>query len=160
MKQSQMQWKRWAIAAVAGVLLAAMFYVVGRWQERGRAEAAREEWIAQAASLEQEVARTRESLSAAETRIALLRARALLFEAALELERRNFGTANERLNAAAARLSALRGEAPGVDSAALEQLRQQIATTDLRVASNLAGQRARVLEFASQIASLLPQEGE
>lgn len=47
-----------------------------------------------------------------------------------------------------------------MDSAALEQLRQQIATTDLRVASDLAGQRARVLEFASQIASLLPQEGE
>lgn len=160
MKQSQMQWKRWAMFAAAGVLLAAMFYVVGRWQERGRAEAAREEWIAQTASLEQELARTRESLSTAETRIALLRARALLFEAALELERRNFGTANERLNAAAARLSALSGGAPGVDTATLEQLRQQIAATDLRVASNLAGQRARVLEFASQIASLLPQESE
>ena len=159
MKQSQMQWKRWAIFAAAGILLAAMFYGVGRWQERGRAEAAREEWVAKTASLEQELARNREALGAAESRIALLRARALLFEAALELERRNFGTANERLNAAAARLDALRGGATGVDAAALEQVREQLRAMDLRVASNLAGQRARVLEFASRLAELTPREG-
>ena len=154
--QSQMQWKRWAILAAAGILLAAMFYFLGRWQAHGQAEAAREEWAARTIALEQEVARTRESLTAAETRIALLRARALLFESALELERRNFGTANERLDAAAAQLSALRRGAAGVDSEALEQVRQQLVAADLRVASNLAGQRARVLELASQLAALTP----
>lgn len=93
-----------------------------------------------------------------ETRVAEMTARAqanealaLLYRTVLDLDERNFGTANERLDAAAGVLGRIDPVALGVDPARLDPLRQSVAATDLRVAEDLDQQRTQVLGFAREL---------
>ena len=143
-----MERKGWAIAAAVAVLIAVGLYFAGRWQGRSGAEAGRETLEARIATLTGERDRATAELASARQQIALLRARSLLFETALDLERRNFGTANQRLDAAAEQLAA--AQAAG-GAGPIESLRSAIADVDLRVAADLGEQRTTVLDFASRL---------
>ena len=84
----------------------------------------------------------------------------LLYRTALDLDARNFGTANDRLEEAASILD--RVAAAG---SALERLRSTVASTDINVAQDLAGQRIAVLGLAESLQGLMasvqdnPEEG-
>jgi len=80
---------------------------------------------------------------------------ALLYRAALDLDARNFGVANDRLNAAAELLNRADAAALGVSEQALADLQQSLAQTDLRVAEDLEPQRAQVLRFAAELRDLV-----
>lgn len=150
-------WRR--IAITAGVILAVALavYLAATWQERGRASATVAELEQRITALEADRDSTAADLSTAEARIQLLRARALLFETALDLERRNFGVANERLDAASERLASVDAGAAGISEPQLEALRSQIAEADLRVAEDLAGQREQILGYARQLEEMMPE---
>lgn len=103
------------------------------------------------------VAELRERAESAERRYALMQdqfhmtqSEALLYQTALDLDSRNFGTANDRLDEAASALSNV-----GQAGTQLSNLRTVIASTDINVAEDLAGQRASVLEFAETLRSLI-----
>lgn len=147
--------KGWVIALVVVIVLGAGLYFAGRWQERGNAEAAREVMEARLREVMDERDRAQADLAAVQARLRLVQARALLFEAALDLERRNFGIANERLDAVTAQLERVRGGSGVADSAALGVLQREVAGMDLRVAENLAEQRSRVLDLAARLDALL-----
>lgn len=147
--------KQWAIGIAVAVLTGVILYFAGRWQERSRAESQSRELTTQIATVAAERDRAKAALAAAETQIGLLRARALLSETALDLERRNFGTANTRLTAAAQQLAAVSAASASVGMPGVEELRKAIASTDLRVAADVAGQRARVLDFVEQLDRLV-----
>lgn len=98
-----------------------------------------------------------ERAAAAESHLALMQdhlhitdAASLLYQTALDLDARNFGTANDRLDEAASVLQLV-----GVAGSALESLRSTVASTDINVAQNLAGQRAAVLGFAEALQGLM-----
>lgn len=97
-------------------------------------------------------------LEAAETRIAVLTAEAAAHRAAVALEARNFGTANEHLRQAAAALGRLpaEGDLPGLseaDAAAVREVRTALGGTDLNVAVDVERQRSQVLAFAERLAA-------
>jgi hypothetical protein len=122
------------------LVVAVVFYVIGRMQGREPVPA-----------LEARASASEAQAATVQDRALLYEALALTYRAVLDLDDRNFGLANERLRAAARVLDGL----SGVDGAAVDQLRRQMAGTNLAVAEDLAGQRARVLAFAAQIEALL-----
>lgn len=144
-----------AIAVLVVLLVGVGLYFVGRWQERSRAEAQRVEFERQQQATEAQLSRAREQLAAAENRARLLRVRGTLFEAALELDRRNFGIANRHLQSAGQTLGSVTSGFTGVDAQKLEDLRGAIAEANVNVATNLQAQRTRVLDFAARLDELI-----
>ncbi|HSJ23730.1 MAG TPA: hypothetical protein VK929_03530 [Longimicrobiales bacterium] len=145
------QWRWVGLAVFLALAVGAVLYFGGRWQERSYAADERAERI-------EELDAVRSDLAAAQDRIRLLRARSLLFETALDLDRRNFGTANAHLHAAAAELEAVRESVSDMDTQALQALQRDIAATDLSLATDLEVQRTRVLDFLARLDALLPEE--
>jgi hypothetical protein len=128
------------IAVGVMLVVAVVFYVIGRMQGRAPVPA-----------LEARASGAEAQAAFVEDRALLNEALALTYRAVLDLDDRNFGLANERLHAAARVLNGL----SGVDGTAVDELRRQMAETNLAVAEDLAGQRARVLAFAAEIEALL-----
>jgi len=108
--------------------------------------------------LEQMEARAGETATRAatlEARLHASEALSLLYRTLLDVDARNFGIANERLDAAAAALGRVQPEALGAETAALDALVRDLAELDIRVAANLAGQRATLSGLARRLAALL-----
>jgi hypothetical protein len=152
------EWRRIGIAAVVTLAVGAVLYFGGRWQERRIAASDRAERVEEVEAARSDLARSRGELAAAEDRIRLLRARSLLFETAVDLDRRNFGTANQHLRAASQQLEAVRTGPPSMDVAGLRALQRSIAEANLNVATDLGVQRAQVMDFLARLDALLPEE--
>lgn len=82
---------------------------------------------------------------------------ALLYRTALDLEARNFGVANERLDRSGTLLGRVDAEVLGVSAEQLNQLRQAIEVKDLTVAADLDDQRSQVLRYARELRQLIPE---
>lgn len=147
MKSVSMEKKGWLMAGLVALLIALVIYLAGRWQERSRTAEIEDRLGTQVSTLTADRDQLQVDLVASQDQAALQRARSHLFETALDLERRNFGTANARLDEAARQLAEVEAEEhPGIAN-----LRAEIAATDLRVASDLSAQRDRVLSFAARV---------
>ncbi|HEX6228769.1 MAG TPA: hypothetical protein VFZ41_04810, partial [Solirubrobacterales bacterium] len=87
-----------------------------------------------------------------EARLNAYQGLALLHRTILDLDARNFGTANQRLDAAAATLTRVDEDRldPGV-ARELQAVREELAALDLRVAEDLAGQRATLAGLAERL---------
>ncbi|HLT47453.1 MAG TPA: hypothetical protein VK002_09520 [Rubricoccaceae bacterium] len=131
------------IAVAVMVVVAVVFYFVGRMQGREPLPA-----------LESRVEASEAQLVALRDRALLHEALALTYRTTVDLDARNFGTANERLRAAARALDGL----SGVDGTEVDELRRAMAETDLTVSADLAQQRAQVLLFAEEIEALLQNQ--
>ncbi|CAN5716727.1 hypothetical protein BH23GEM11_BH23GEM11_08870 [soil metagenome] len=99
---------------------------------------------------------------ASEARVAELEARldanrglALLYRTMLDVDARNFGTANQRLDEAAAALDRVDRDAIGPAADEVEALRAELRALDIRVAEDLSGQRGRVEDMARRLAAAL-----
>lgn len=108
------------------------------------------------------VGELRERAESAESSLALMQdhlhmteAVSLFYQTARDLDSGNFGTANDRLDEAAAVLQLV-----GVAGSELESLRSTVASTNINVAQDLAGQRASVLGFAEVLQSQMPSVEE
>jgi hypothetical protein len=106
-----------------------------------QAEAAAQETEAQAAGLE--------------ARLHAHRALSLLYRTMLDVDARNFGTANERLDEVAAALAQVNRDAIGPAAEDLEELQRDLGALDIRVADDLAEQRSTLAEFAQRLVELL-----
>ncbi len=151
-------WRWIGIAAGLALAVGVVLYFGGRWQERGIAASDRAERIEEVEAARSDLASSRAELAAAEDRIRLLWARSLLFETAVDLDRRNFGTANQHLRAASQQLEAVRTGPPGMDVERLRALQRDIAEANLNVATDLGVQRAQVMDFLARLDALLPEE--
>jgi hypothetical protein len=151
-------WQRIGIGVVLAFTLGAVLYFGGRWQERSIAADERAERIEQVEAARLEAARAQARLALAEDRIRVLWARSLLYETAVDLDRRNFGTANQHLHEAGEQLKTVREGGPGMDAEQLHALQRDIEGTNLNVATDLEVQRAQVLDFLERLDALLPRE--
>jgi hypothetical protein len=86
--------------------------------------------------------------AAVESRTHAFEALSLLYRTAIDLEARNFGVANDRLEAAATALGRADRATLGAD---LGDLRERMAGTNLVVAEDLSTQRTMVLGFAREL---------
>jgi hypothetical protein len=94
-------------------------------------------------------------LEGLEARLDAHRALSLLYRTMLDVDARNFGTANQRLDEAAAALAQVDPMAIGPAAADLQSLRRELGELDIRVAEDLAEQRGVLAELARRLAALL-----
>lgn len=158
-------WRRNPLATgFAGLALGLLLaYGIGLWQrhaalaERDTAhQTALAAQAAEKATLEARLAEIETAHTTAESRIALLRTRLGVQRTLIDLDQRNFGTANERLEAAAATLQAADPALLGIDPPVLAEVREQMMATHLVVASDLEAQRLGLLELAARLEALDP----
>jgi hypothetical protein len=108
--------------------------------------------------VEQAEARAEANASLAEgleARLNAHRALSLLYRTMLDVDARNFGTANQRLDEAAAALAQVDPNAIGPAATDLENLRRELGELDLRVAEDLAEQRGILSDLARRLAVIL-----
>jgi len=101
-------------------------------------------------------ARESETRSAAlEARLHAHQALSLLHRSMLDMDDRNFGTANQRLDDVVATLARVDPEAIGPAAGSLEALRMELAELDLRVADDLGEQRSTLAGLVQRLVELL-----
>jgi hypothetical protein len=155
---TQHGWQRIAFGVASALVLGAGLFFGGRWQERVHGATERTARIAEVDAARGEAAHAQAELARAEDRIRLLRARSLLFETAGDLDRRNFGVANQHLRTAAAELEAVREGGAEMDLQGLRALQREVEATNLNVATDLEVQRGQVLQFLARLDELMPRE--
>ncbi len=158
MVRSSWNFKSVAIVVLVALLAGAGLYFLGRWQANRAAVGERVTLQRQVQQTQAQLGQSQAQLAAAESRSRLLQARGTLYQAAVDLERRNFGTANTHLQSAARILATADATAARVDVQALDSVQRSLAATNLNVATDLQAQRARVLELAARLETLLPSE--
>jgi len=94
-------------------------------------------------------------VAALEARLHAHRALSLLHRTMLDVDDRNFGTANQRLDDAGAALARVDPDAIGPIAGSLETLRLELVALDLRVADDLAEQRSTLSGLADRLVELL-----
>jgi hypothetical protein len=90
-----------------------------------------------------------------EARLHGQRALALLYQTIVEVDARNFGTANERLNEVVASLDRMDRMRLGDRAEALEAIRDDLAALDIRVAADLSVQRSALSGLAQRLSEAL-----
>ncbi|HEX9626535.1 MAG TPA: hypothetical protein VGA00_06305 [Acidiferrobacterales bacterium] len=139
------------LGAVVVIAVGAALYVGGYWY-------ANRQFSGEKQQLNAQVDAAQAQLSELSSANRLLRARFALYQAAAQLDQRNFGSANTHLHEAAGMLA---GAVPGAGVAAdFEALRDELAGTNIQVAEDLEAQRARVLDFGRRLDALLPANPE
>ena len=142
---------RWA--ALGGLALASLVVVFLAGVVVGRAPTPELRDRAEAAELSE--AQAVEQIQALEGRLHGEQALTLLYRGLIDLDARNFGTANERIDAAANHLRQVNATAMGADAAAFDALRARLGELDIRVAADMAEQRAILTELARELNTLL-----
>jgi hypothetical protein len=90
-----------------------------------------------------------------DARLHAYRALALLHQAIADVDARNFGTANQRLDEVVAALDSVNRELLDTGAEELEAIRNELAEFDVRVAGDLAGQRATLSTLAQRLTEAL-----
>jgi len=152
--------RSWLIAGAVAVALILGVYFWGQAQSRQQLGAQKIEYQQRISAIQGELQQARSELAASSNRNQLLMARTDLYRAAADLDRRNFGIANTRLQEAAAALGKVDGSGAGIDPAELAALRAAIAKTDINVATNLQQQRNQVLDFAARLDAMATAPAE
>jgi len=132
------------------IFIGIALYWVGLSQSKSQLEAERKNFNSQL-----ELMNSR--LVSAEYNTRLNLARFLLCRTVQDLDQRNFGLANNRLNEASSALGNINPAMVGVDQARFDALRKEIANTSINVGVNLDEQRGRVFSFGEQLEALLPR---
>ena len=138
-----------AVAVVIALLLGVYFW--GHFQTRSQLGAQQTEHEQRITAVQDQLQKAQAQLAIANNRNQLLLARTDLYRTAADLDARNFGTANTRLQEAAAALGKVDATGGDLDAAKLAALRGAIAKTNINVATNLQQQRNQVLDFAAQL---------
>lgn len=139
------------VAAVVVILLMIGIYYWGNVQTRNQLTAQEAQYQQRITAVDTQLQETRRELEAARNRNHLLMARTDLYRTAADLDQRNFGTANTRLQEAEAALRQVNASAGGLDAAKLEALRASVKGMNLNVATNLQDQRNQVLDLAARL---------
>lgn len=139
------------IAAGGVVALILGVYFWGHFQTRSQLGAQQAEHEQRISAVQDQLQNAQAQLAIASNRNQLLLARTDLYRTAADLDARNFGTANTRLQQAAAALGKVDASGAGVDAQQIATLRDAIAGTNINVATDLQQQRSQVLEFAAQL---------
>ncbi len=108
-----------------------------------------------------DVAAAKAQLQSAQVRVAslqsinrLLSADTWAYRAAVSLDNRNFGVANDDMAKVVASLNAVDASAAGIDGAPLAALKTEAAAVKISVAVNLEAQRTQLIHLADGITAL------
>ncbi len=139
------------VAAAVVIALIVGVYFWGSFQTRSQLSAQKADYEQRIVSVQDQLQTARADMSIANNRNLLLLARTDIYRAAADLDARNFGTANARLQEAGAALGKVNASSGDFDAEKLAALRASIAGTNINVATNLQEQRTQVLGLAAQL---------
>ncbi|MGF1674456.1 MAG: RsmG family class I SAM-dependent methyltransferase [Rivularia sp. (in: cyanobacteria)] len=108
--------------------------------------------------VESELQQTKQRLTTANNRAYLMEARGDLYDTTVNLDSRNFGVANTRLEEAAAALSKVSDVNGSLNITKIKELQQAISKKDINVAVNLEQQRNTVLSYINVLNQLIAAE--
>ena len=139
------------IVPIIIIVAAIVLFAIGWWRGGVAPKA-------QVQQLTSELSQSRESDAAAQRErdearagMTLREAQVALLQANMELDRRNFGIANEHIERAAERLATIDAATLTLDEARVQALREELAQTNLNLATDLAEQRAHLSRLADEI---------
>jgi len=135
--------RRWLVIAGVEILLLIVAFAIGF--SRCRGELALERRRADAAEL---------NLRSAQAAASLTNARLLLYRAAMELDRRNFGTAAGFVAGARGALARVSAPDAHVDASSLDAARQKVAALRIDVSQDVSTQRGQVLDAVASLDAL------
>lgn len=139
------------VAFVVVILLMVGLYFWGTAQTRNQLSAQEAQHQQRMSAVDAQLQETRRELGAVRNRNHLLMARTALYRTAGDLDQRNFGIANTRLQEAEAALRRVDAATGGLDAARLDTLRASIQGMNINVATDLQDQRNAVLDLASRL---------
>ncbi|KST65828.1 BRO1 domain-containing protein [Mastigocoleus testarum] len=146
------------IGVSATIVTGAAIYGIGWWQGRSHVSVNNEEITEEIKSVRQELQQTQNQLEAVRNYGYLMQARAALYHSAVDLDQRNFGTANTRLQEASTALGEVKDNSGTLDINKISSLQKNISQTNINVAVNLQKQRRQILKHVNQLNSLIPEE--
>ncbi|NJM22238.1 MAG: hypothetical protein HC874_27830 [Richelia sp. SL_2_1] len=145
--------KKILIGVVVATIAGAGLYGAGWFQARSQFSANDEK-----IQLESELQQTKEQLTTARNRAYLMEARGDLYDTTVNLDSRNFGVANTRLEEAAAALNKVSDVNGSLNITKIKELQQAISKKNINVAVNLEQQRNTVLSYINVLNQLIPAE--
>jgi len=140
-----------AITGGVGVVLALVAFGVGRLTGHGSIEAELEERDASLVERDKEVAEVRKTLSRTELRLSLLETHSAIYRAIAELDRRNFGIANDVIQQAAKSLAQVEARKLGLDKKELAELHTKVEGLRLEFDADVGAQRESLFAIAGQL---------
>lgn len=145
------KFKKILIGIVIATIAGAVLYGAGWWQ--GRSQFASDD-----EPLKRELQQTKEQLITERNRTYLMEARGDLYDVTVNLDERNFGMANTRLQEAAAALGKVEDTDDNLNISKIQELQQAVAKKNINVAVNLEQQRNTVLSYINVLNGLIPNE--
>lgn len=139
------------IVAAVGLVLALVAFGIGRLAGHAALTAEVEQRDEGLAERDKELSEVREALARTKLRGSLLGAYAAMYRAIGELDRRNFGLANESIERAANALSEVEAHRLGLDKGELAELQATVKGLRLEVDGDLAQQREHLFDIAGQL---------
>ncbi len=146
------KFKKILIGIVVATIAGAALYGAGWWQGRSQFSSDDE-------PIKQELQQTKELLNTATNRAYLMEARGDLYDVTVNLDARNFGMANTRLQEAAAALGKVEDADGSLNINKIQELQNAVAKKNINVAVNLEQQRNTVLSYINVLNKLIPAEG-
>ena len=142
------------IGVTVSIVTGVAIYGIGWWQGRSHVSVEDEE----IKSVQQELEETQNQLEVVRNYGYLMQARAALYHSAVDLDQRNFGTANTRLQEAYTALGKVEDTSGSLDTQKISSLQKNISQTNINVAVNLEKQRQQVLKYVNRLNNLIPEE--
>ncbi|AFY54022.1 hypothetical protein Riv7116_1461 [Rivularia sp. PCC 7116] len=146
------KFKKILIGIVIATIAGAALYGAGWFQARSQFSSDDDE-------IKQELQQTKELLNTATNRAYLMEARGDLYDTTVNLDERNFGMANTRLQEAAAALGKIEDTDGNLNIDKIQELQEAVAKKNINVAVNLEQQRNTVLSYINVLNKLIPAEG-
>ncbi len=143
--------KKILISIVIATITGGVLYGVGWWQGRSHFSSDDDQ-------IKLELKQTKEQLNIAINRAYLMEARSDLYDSTVNLDQRNFGVANTRLQEAAAALGKVEDANGTLNINKIKELQKAIAKQNINVAVNLEQQRNIVLSYINVLNKLIPAE--
>jgi hypothetical protein len=145
------KFKKILIGIVLATIAGAGLYGAGWWQARSQFSNDEE-------PIKQELEQTKEQLNIATNRAYLMEARGDLYDTTVNLDQRNFGIANTRLQEAAAALGKVEDVNGNLNINKIQELQKAVAKNNINNAVNLEQQRNTVLSYINLLNKLIPAE--
>ncbi len=146
------KFKKILIGVVIATIAGATLYGAGWFQARSQFSSGDEE-------INRELQQTKELLNTSTNRAYLMEARGDLYDTTVNLDERNFGMANTRLQEAAAALGKIKDGEGNLNISKIQELQKAVAKKNINVAVNLEQQRNTVLSYINVLNKLIPAEG-
>ena len=145
------KFKKILIGIVIAIIAGAALYGAGWFQARSQFSSDDEE-------IKRELQQTKEQLVTERNRTYLMEARGDLYDTAVNLDDRNFGIANTRLQEAAVALAKVENLNGTLNINKIKELQTAISKMNINVAVDLEQQRNTVLSYVNVLNKVIPAE--